>query len=76
MTTQEFLVDFQDVLQRDEPVTADTVLGDLIEWDSLSKMATMAYFKSHFGMAISLNGFTDIKTVADLIALAGDKING
>ena len=74
MTKAEFLEAFQDVLQREEPVDESTVLADLDEWDSLSKMATMSYFKGHFGVSISLDALGQLKTVADLIALAGDKI--
>jgi len=74
MTKSEFLTAFQDVLQRDDPVEETTVLADLDEWDSLSKMATMSYFKGHFGVSISLDALGQLKTVADLIALAGDNI--
>lgn len=74
MTKQEFLVAFQDVLQRDEPVTETDVLGAFEEWDSLSKMATMAYFKKNFGITITLDKLGTLKKVSDLIALAGDNI--
>lgn len=74
MTKAEFLEAFQDVLQRDDEVTEEMVLADMDEWDSLSKMATMAYFKGHFGVAITLDQLGKLETVSDLIALAGDKI--
>ena len=74
MTKAEFLVDFQDVLQRDDPVIEDMVLADLDEWDSLSKMATMAYFKGHFSIAITLDTLGKLEKVSDLITLAGENI--
>ena len=74
MTKSEFLEAFQDVLQRDDPVEETAVLADLDEWDSLSKMATMAYFKGHFGVAITLDTLGKLEKVSDLIALAGDNI--
>ena len=74
MTKAEFLEAFQDVLQRDDAVTADMVLTDMDEWDSLSKMATMSYFKGHFGVAITLDTLGKLEKVSDLIALAGDNI--
>ena len=74
MTKSEFLEAFQDVLQRDDPVEETAVLADLDEWDSLSKMATMAYFKGHFGIAITLDTLGKLEKVSDLIALAGDNI--
>ena len=75
MTKSEFLIAFQDVLQRDEPVMATDVLDEFEEWDSLSKMAVMAYFKKNFSINISLDQLGKLQTVADIIALAGDKIS-
>lgn len=74
MTKNDFLSAFQDVLQRDDPVAEDAVLADMDEWDSLSKMATMAYFKGHFGIVIDLNTLGKLEKVSDLMALAGDNI--
>lgn len=74
MTKSEFLVAFQDVLQRDEPVKETDVLAEFEEWDSLSKMAVMAYFKKHFSIVIGLDQLGKLQTVADIIALAEDKI--
>jgi acyl carrier protein len=74
MTKQEFLDAFQDVLQRDDAVAENDALVSLDEWDSLAKMATMAYFKKHFDIAIMLNRIGELKNVSELIALAGDKI--
>lgn len=75
MTKSEFLIAFQDVLQRDEPVMETDVLDEFEEWDSLSKMAVMAYFKKNFSINISLDQLGKLQTVADIIALAGDKIS-
>ena len=74
MTKQEFLTAFEDVLQRDEPVAETDTLNDLEEWDSLSKMATMAFFKKNFDIAITLDTLGTLASVSDLIKLAGDKI--
>ncbi len=74
MTKSEFLTAFQDVLQRDDPVAETDALNDMEEWDSLSKMATMAFFKKNFDVAISLDALGKLATVSDLIKLAGDKI--
>ena len=35
----------------------------------------MAYYKKNFSIEINLNDLKDIKTVEDLIKLAGDNIN-
>jgi len=72
---EEFLVELEDVLQREEPCQAGDVLDDYEEWDSLSKMAVMAFFDKHFGIKISLSDMKDFTTVNDLIAKAGDNIS-
>lgn len=71
MTREEFLTQMQDVLQTEDTLTAETVLSDLAEWDSLSMMATMAFFDKNFGVKIGLKDFKEIETMADLIAKAG-----
>lgn len=71
MTREEFLTQMQDVLQTEDTLTAETVLSDLAEWDSLSMMATMAFFDKNFGVKIGLRDFKEIETMADLIAKAG-----
>lgn len=71
MTKEEFLVEMQDVLQTDETLTEETVLSDLAEWDSLSMMATMAFFDKNFGVKIGLKEFKEIDTMAGLIVKAG-----
>lgn len=75
MNKEEFLVELEDVLQREEPCQAGDVLDDYEEWDSLSKMAVMAFFDKHFGIKISLSDMKDFTTVNDLIAKAGDNIS-
>lgn len=75
MKKSEFLVALEDILQTEDPVELTQDLTELEEWDSLSKMAVMAYYKKNFGIEINLNDLKDIKTVEDLINLAGDNIN-
>lgn len=75
MNKNEFLVALEDILQREEPCQENDVLDDYEEWDSLSKMAVMAYYGQIFNIKIILNDLKDLKTVADLIKLAGDKIS-
>ncbi len=70
MNKEQFLTELQDVLQRDDPVLENDVLADYDEWDSLSKMATMAFFDKNFGVKISLKEIGALKTVKDLLNLA------
>ena len=74
MKKTDFLVELEDILQREEPCREEDALEDYEEWDSLSKMAVMAYYDKNFNVKVSLQDFQEIKTVNDLITLAGDKI--
>lgn len=71
MTRTEFLVAMQDVLQTEETLTADTVLTDLVEWDSLAVMATMAFLDKNFGVRLGLKDFKEISTIGDIAIKAG-----
>lgn len=69
MELSEFIAAFQELLQRDEPVTADDVLSDLEEWDSLAIMATIAWFDKTLGVSLNFGHFKNAVTVADVAAL-------
>ena len=71
MTKEEFLIEMQDVLQTDDTLTAETVLGDLSEWDSLSMMATMAFLDKNFGIKVGLKDFKEMSTIGDIAVKAG-----
>lgn len=75
MKKSEFLVELEDVLQREEPCGVNDILEDYEEWDSLSKMAVMAYYKKNFNVDVNLNTLGALKSVSDLIKLAGENIN-
>ena len=74
MNVADFLVELEDILQREEPCNETDILADYEEWDSLSKMAVMAFYNKEFGIKIALNELKDLETVSDLIKLAGDNI--
>lgn len=75
MKKSEFLTALEDVLQREEPCSEADNLEDYEEWDSLSKMAVMAYYQKNFNIEVNLNSLGILKTVSDLIKLAGDNID-
>ena len=71
MTKEEFFNRMKDVLQTDTTLTADTVLDDLVEWDSLSMMATLAFLAKDFGVEVGLRDFKEMSTIDDLAVKAG-----
>lgn len=75
MTKAEFLVELEDILEREEKCNATDHLDEYEEWDSLSKMAIMAFFDNKFGIKIELEVLQDLETVADLVALSNGTIS-
>jgi len=71
MTRDEFLVEMQDVLQRDEDLTFDMPLSEIREWDSLSVMSTMAFLEKKFSVHTTFDDYKEMKTVEDIAAKAG-----
>ena len=74
MLKSKFLEDLQELLQRDDPITPDMMLGDMGEWDSLAQMSCMAYFSKHFNLKTKISQYEALRTVDDLIALSGGAI--
>lgn len=74
MNKTEFLEQFQDMLQLDDPVGENAQLGELEEWDSLAFMLLIAFFDKNFGQRITFEDLTACKTPAEIMALAGDAL--
>ena len=71
MNREKFLSNIADALQTEDVLTFDTVLDDLDEWDSLSKMAVLAFLNKTFNINIVFNDLNDISTIEDLAKKAG-----
>lgn len=74
MTLAEFLIDLQDILQRDAPLTPATILTDIEEWDSLAVMGCLAYIDRKFGVKTTFAQYQKVRTVADVIAIVQNHI--
>jgi acyl carrier protein len=74
MTKQDFLNELAEIMQLDTPPTGSESLDDFVEWDSISNLGVMSMFDMEFGITIKTDDLKNIKTVNDLIALAGDQI--
>lgn len=60
-------VDFQDPVE----VSAETVLAELPEWDSLAALGVIVMFDMEYGKTITGNDLKTCKTLQDLFALLG-----
>lgn len=75
MTKKEFLLELEDMLQREEACYEDDLLKDYEEWDSLAKMIIVAYYKKKFDIKVDFHAFDTVQSVFDLIQLAGDNVH-
>lgn len=71
MDAERLLREWRDVLQRDEPLAAETNLADIEEWDSLSLVGMAAFFDRKLGIQVSSETLAKCVTVRDLLNLAG-----
>ncbi len=74
MLQSVFLEELRDLLQRDDPIHPDMELRDMSEWDSLAIMSCMAYFDKQFSIKTKIAEYKTLRTISDLIALAGGAI--
>lgn len=71
MDRNEFLKKMQDILQTDEELNFEMNLDDMDEWDSLAKLATVAFLDTTFGVKTTFADFEQIKTIEDIAKKAG-----
>ena len=75
MTKQELIQQLADVLNEDpSAVQLDTDLESLAGWDSAGLLGVIAMLDDELRVTIDVDRLRQCKTVADLVALAGDKV--
>jgi len=65
MTKEDFLKEFSDILQLEDPITLETELDSLEDWDSLNKMSTVSWFLEN-NIQITVNEISTFKTVCEI----------
>jgi|SaaInlStandDraft_3_1057020.scaffolds.fasta_scaffold325257_1 acyl carrier protein len=76
MTKQEFLDELAEIMQLDAPPNGDEALETFSEWDSMSNIAVMSMFDMEFGLTVTTDELRTVKTIPELIVLAGEHISG
>jgi acyl carrier protein len=74
MTKQDFLNELAEIMQLDIVITGSENLADFAEWDSMASLGVMSMFDMEFGITIKTDDLRNVKTVNDLITLAGDQL--
>ncbi len=69
MELNKFLSDFADILQIDvENISADTVLEELPEWDSMTKLSLMSYVRKQYKVRIPVKDLVAFSSIGDIFA--------
>lgn len=74
MQREEFLAEITEIMQRDEAITGNESLAEIEEWDSMTVLGVMSFFDMEFGIGLNADQMKALKTMQELIALAGNKI--
>lgn len=72
MTDLEKIALLEEIMELDEnTLTRDTVLADIDEWDSITKLSLMASVKKQFGKVLSVTEIRGFVTVGDICDYLG-----
>ena len=72
MTTADFIDTFKELIQTDMPLTLETPLADVEEWDSMAIMAVIAYLDVQHRTQAAYPQLKDLRTVGDVARLIPD----
>ena len=76
MRESEFVGQIEQILDVDSgTVTRPSVLAELPGWNSLKFLGILSFADEELGITLSPRRFTSATTVADLIAMLGDKVS-
>lgn len=72
MKKESFIEALQEIMElEDSDINEDTVLTDLIEFNSLAIMGIIALIDENFDLLIKAEKFEEVTTVKDLMNLVG-----
>ena len=73
MNKQTFLDELKNALNRENHIDENMYLSSLPEWDSLGIMCVVTMFEDLFSVNLDFSEVAKMKTVKDLMELAGIK---
>ena len=70
---ETFLEQLEEALEAGEPLSSDTVLAGLEEWDSLGTLAVVSMILEDYGVTVASEELTAVVTPGDLWRLVESK---
>ena len=71
MNKEEFLQELMEIMMLEEQLEVSTELETLGAYDSMTHLTLLGIFEDEFGKEIETKDLIALKTVGDLVALAG-----
>jgi len=73
MKKEEFLELLAETIDTEEELNENMALNEIDEYDSIAVLSLMSMY-DELGVKVTPNDFKELNSIADLIKLAGDKI--
>lgn len=75
MKVQEFIEEFEEILMVESgSIAMDTNLNDLVEWDSLTKIALSVLLEEKFETKLEVKSLDEIESFSDIFDIIKDKL--
>jgi acyl carrier protein len=71
MNKEQFLQELGEIMMLEEQLELSTELETLDAYDSMTHLTLLGIFEDEFGKEIESKDLIELKTVGDLVALAG-----
>ncbi|ARR02585.1 MULTISPECIES: hypothetical protein [Campylobacter] len=63
---------FKETIECDEPITDQTMLDSLLEWDSMGKISTIVMLADEYGHTLTYDELKNLKQVKDILDLMNE----
>jgi len=73
MTKEEFIEFLIETIDTEDEINENTLLDEIEEYDSIAILSLMSMYDD-IGVRVNPKDFVELKTIQDLINLAGNKI--
>jgi len=73
MTKEEFIELLIETIDTEDEINENTLLDEIEEYDSIAILSLMSMYDD-IGVRVNPKDFVELKTIQDLINLAGNKI--
>ena len=71
MNRNEFLDELAEIMMLEDKLTLEMELSSMAQYDSMTQLVILALFEDELNIQISSDDLGDLKTVGDLVSLAG-----